>query len=236
MYRHPSQFIILILLFISSTLYASTFPLNPFDATYTVSRDGDEIAAQHLQLKNIDQGNWQYTSTSEATGWIASMFGGMIKEESLFQWSNGLIVSTYHYERTGKDKNVNLNFDWDAMRVTNTINGDPWKMSIPANTQDKLSVNLALKAHLTQQQTNISIPVADGGKLKTYDFKVIGKENIQTPLGQLQTIKVSRNKRGRKDGQSTLWLAPDLQYLTIRIEKVDKDGELVTATLRTLRQ
>jgi len=129
---------------------------------------------------------------------------------------------------------VHLKFDWQQMKVTNTINGDPWHMQIPDATLDKLSINLALMAHLSASETDISFPVADGGKLKTYDFKVIGKESIDTPLGQISTIKVSRNKRGRKGKQAMLWLAPDLGYLVVRIDKADKDNDIVTLKIQSL--
>lgn len=220
----------------AAAIHAQGFPLKPFTAEYTVSRDGEEIGVQQVQLQALDARHWSYTSQSEATGWLARMFGASVEEESRFHWNGQPVISSYRYERRGKEKHVHLKFDWQAMKVTNTINGDAWQMKIPDGTQDKLSINLALKTRLLQQKSDASFPVADGGKLKTYDFKIIGRERINTPLGQLQAIKISRNKRGRTDGHSTLWLAPELQYLTIQIEKTDKDGETIRSTLRTLKR
>lgn len=223
-----------LLLNIAGYSHAQDFPLRPFKAQYTVEHDGNEIAITQLALKSTGNNQWAYQSTSEGTTWLARMLGAKVSEQSEFQWLNDIRISSYRYDRAGKEKHVHLLFDWPRMKVTNIINGDPWHMQIPEGTQDKLSINLALKTHLSRSQTDVSFPVADGGKLKTYDFKVIGKEIIDTPLGKISTIKLTRNKRGRKGKQAILWLAPDLNYLTIKMEKADKDNEIVTMKIQSL--
>ncbi|MCW8964473.1 MAG: DUF3108 domain-containing protein [Gammaproteobacteria bacterium] len=225
---------LLTLLLCATASFATENPLKPFRAEYIVQRDGDIIAHTSLSLVAIGENRWRYTSSSEPTGWIATMMGVSVDEQSEWTWVDGLQVLSYRYDRAGKEKHVHLKFDWQQMKVTNIINGDPWHMQIPDATLDKLSINLALMAHLSASETDISFPVADGGKLKTYDFKVIGKESIDTSLGQISTIKVSRNKRGRKDKQAILWLAPDLGYLVVRIEKADKDNDIVTLKIQSL--
>lgn len=213
---------------------ANENPLKPFSAQYTVERGGDLIAHTNISLTRTGNNQWQYLSSSKPTGWFASMMGAAVTEKSKWVWDDGIKISSYRYDRSGKEKHVHLTFDWQQMKVTNDINGDPWHMQVPDATQDKLSIMLALMAHLSVSETDASFPVADGGKLKTYDYKVIGKQAIDTSLGQINTIKVSRNKRGRKDKQAILWLAPDLNYLLVRMEKSDRDKELVVLKIQSL--
>ena len=208
--------ILLTLLLTATTGYASENPLKPFRAEYILEQSGDVIARTSISLSTIGENRWRYQSSSKPTSWLASMLGVAVDEQSEWTWVDGLKVLSYRYDRSGKEKHVHLIFDWQQMKVTNIINGDPWQMQIPDATQDKFSINLALMAQLSESEADVSFPVADGGRLKTYDFKVIGKELIDTSLGKIQTIKLSRNKRGRKDKQATLWLAPDLGYLLDR--------------------
>lgn len=224
-----------LLLLMSDMSYAQAFPLKPFFAEYIVSRNGNDIGIHRSRLKQIGDSHWSYTSKVEATGWLANLFDITVTEESHFQWDDGIRVSTYRYDRSGKEKHVYLNFDWQTMKVTNTINTDPWQMDILPGTQDKISINLALNIHLAQQHSDISFPVADGGKLKIYDFKITGKDYISTPFGHLETIKVERSKRGRNGDQTIIWLAPDHQYLAVQVKKANKHGETLTAVLRTLQ-
>jgi len=193
------------------------------------------VARTSISLSTTGNNRWLYQSNSEPTGFLASMLGIAIAQQSEWTWHDGVKTLTYRYDRSGKEKHVHMIFDWQQMKVTNIINGDPWTMQIPEATQDKLGISLALMAHLAQSETDTSFPVADGGRLKTYDYKILGKESIDTALGKINTIAVSRNKRGRsKAREAKLWLAPDLGYLLVRMEKPDKDGDVVVLKIESL--
>lgn len=228
--------LILLTLFIPvSPAVANDNPLKPFRAQYIVEQDDDMIARTTVSLSTAGKNRWLYQSNSEPTGWLASMLGIAIAQQSEWTWHEGVKTLTYRYDRSGKEKHVHMIFDWQQMKVTNIINGDPWHMQIPDATQDKLGITLALMAHLAESETDTSFPVADGGKLKTYDYKILGKLSLDTALGKINTITVTRNKRGRsKAKEATLWLAPDLGYLLVRMEKPDKDGEMVVLKIQSL--
>jgi len=218
-------------------LHASAFaaPIKPFSAGYVVLKDNEVIANTSISLKKINDSDWQYRSTSKPTGWFASIMGVSVTETSHLQWQgNSVRIKDYRYNRTGKAKHVHLAFDWQGMSVTNSINGDEWTMQIPEGTADKLSINLALMAKLKSRVADASFPVADGGKLKYYDFKVLGTESLATALGNIKTLKIYRNKRGRRDKQATLWMAPDLDFLLVRMEKAGKGGEPVVLKIHSL--
>ena len=232
--RASKLLLVLLALFPVSTLEAAENPLKPFRAEYTLHQDDEVIAITKISLTNIGENLWRYRNASEPTGWLGTILGIKVIQESEWSWNDHIRPSRYRYDRSGKEKHVHMQFDWQNMKVTNVINGDPWQMEIPEGTQDKLSINLALMAHLAQSETDISFPVADGGRLKTYDFKIVGREHINTPLGQINTIRISRNKRGRKDRQAILWLSPELGYLPVRIEKADSDDEIATLNIQSL--
>ncbi len=225
----------LCLLSLNAAVQASP-SFKPFSAQYDVLHDGERVAVTTLTLTRGDEDVWQYSSKSEAVGWVSFLFDGKITEQSIFNWDNGMRILSYRYDRSGKEKHIKLKFDWQKMKVTNDINGDPWEMDLSPGTLDKLSINLALAERLSSGQTSISLPVADGGRLKTYDFNKVGEERVDTPMGKIKAIKISRNKRGRTGRQTWLWLAPELNNIIIKLEKHDDDDGLLSMMITSLKQ
>ncbi|MFG1490851.1 DUF3108 domain-containing protein, partial [Oceanospirillum sp. HFRX-1_2] len=123
-------------------------------------------------------------------------------------------------------------------RVTDDIDNKPWKMDIPVNAQDLLSYQLKLRYDLMQnpEQKKFQYPVADGGKIKYFTFRVVGEEILKTPMGRLNTIKLESLRHSKMDVEHIVWLAKDWDNLLVRIEPVrNRDDEepvvLVKATL-----
>lgn len=164
---------------------------------------------------------------------FAMFFSGKITERSIWDFHNGRARPLqYSYKDTNKKKerDVSLVFDWDKKTVTNTINGDPWNMSITPDTQDKLiyQINIMLSLLENSNLKTIEINVADGGKLKTFNAIIKKKETIETPAGKFETIRVNRDDGKRV---TTLWCAPSLNYLPVRIEHYRKGKTKVNAYL-----
>ena len=224
------------LLYFSFTTAAQEFPFKPFSAQYDILHNDDYIGITTFSLTRKNENTWLYSNISEATGWISRIFFGEIIQHSIFNWNNGMHILSYRYDRDSLEKHIKLKFDWQNMKVINDINGDHWKMDLSPGTFDKLSINLALGIYLSNGKTNIHIPVADGGKLKIYEFRVIDEELVDTPIGKINTLKVSRNKRGRKDKQAWLWLAPDLNYIIIKAKKNNSDDRFFSMTIKSLQQ
>ncbi|MDX1320371.1 MAG: DUF3108 domain-containing protein, partial [Oceanospirillum sp.] len=111
---------------------------------------------------------------------------------------------------------------------TNDIDNKPWKMDIPVNAQDLLSYQLKLRYDLMQnpEQKQFQYPVADGGKIKFFTFRVVGEEVLKTPMGRLNTIKLESLRHSKMDVEHLVWLAKDWDNLLLRIEAVRrKDKE-----------
>jgi len=61
---------------------------------------------------------------------------------------------------------------------------------------------------------------------------VIGREMVPTPLGHFETLKVQRLGDQR---ETTLWCAPALHYLPVRIEQENR-GSRVRLNLKSLQR
>lgn len=199
-----------------------------FDATFALRAQGLEIGTTRWQLKPIDGNRFEYRSNSEAVG-VAKLFRDeRIAERSVWRHADGLVQPLrYSYSRSGgkRKREVEVRFDWKRKRVHNILNGDAWTTTISTGTQDKLGYMLALMQDLARGMEQTRYTVADGGKVKTYQLKVLRTETIDTMLGSLETVVVERTRKD--DDRTTLvWCAPALSYLPVRVEHREADGIL----------
>lgn len=196
-----------------------------FDAVYTLTSGPLTIGETTRRLYRDGDNRYVYESHSKPTGYAKLFTKSELYEKTTWTFTNGRPRPlSYSYQRTGSEKrrrNVNLEFNWEKGRVTNIINDDPWTMAVPDDVQDKLLYHLTLMHDLQNGRQITSYPIADGGKVKTYEFEFLGEETVSTKLGKYKTIKLKQP--GRKH-HTLVWCAPDLHYLPIQLEHKSKDG------------
>ncbi|MBV1787555.1 DUF3108 domain-containing protein [Marinobacterium sp. D7] len=225
---------LLISLALSQSGLAQASTLQSFRATYSATLEGGvAISADAVrELKQLEDGSWIFNSSADAV--LATQ-----QEESHFTYNDEQIRPlSYLYRREvlGKERRVELEFDWSKQRVKTTVEDKPWHMRIPGNTQDKLSYQLQLRKDLAAGRTEFSYSVADGGLLSEYRFKVLGTERIATPDGEYDAIKVER-VRDESSGRTThIWFAPALEYLIVKLYQTESDGREYGLLLNHLEQ
>lgn len=221
-----------------------TEQLKPFVATYMITAMGLEGINVTNSLSIGQSGN-QHPDNPEPSGQNQayhfksySMPVGLLafkKDETRNEQSEGLIINgniqPYYYSylqvRNNKTRrHVEINFNWNEKEVTNNHihKKSKWNMPIPQLTVDKLSYQLSLMLKLANNhENNFSIGVADGGKLKKYFFEIMGEERVYTSLGSYKSLKI-QHERYKKEKKITLWCAPELNFLPVKIiqEEVGK--------------
>lgn len=228
------HFLLIISFFMGTVSAVETNEFMDFDAVYDVYRGGLKIAKMKrvLTINGIENSLYSETKT---TGIVSLFRKDKIIEKSIWESSNGkLVPKFYEYLRTGskKDRNVTVEFDWHKNQVTNSVNGDSWKMAATEGMLDKLLYQLSIMMDLKQGKSTLNYQIADGGKEKNYIFEVVGEEVIDTKLGELNTIKLKR-KRNDSDRESIFWSAPDMHYLPVKIEITD-DGDKTVVIINSL--
>lgn len=223
--------------------------LDPFVATYMVSSMGLEgiQVTNTLTLDGDKKQSYHFKSYSIPVGLLA-----LKKDETRDEQSEGGIINNtiqperyiYVQIREGKTRrDVELKFDWQKKQVSNhhKHKQSKWRMPIKSHTVDKLSYQLSLMLRLKKASINnnkdkhFSLFIADGGKLKSYDFTILDEEQINTPLGKLETIKIT-HKRHNTDKVITLWCAPKLNYLPVKIIQDEKDKPQFLSTLTSYKK
>ena len=76
------------------------------------------------------------------------------------------------------------------------------------------------------------MPVVSTSRSEHWTFEVIGREALNLPAGTHQAWHVQRAIRDTEDTRLSVWLAPDLQHLPVRLVLRYPNGDQVEQLLR----
>lgn len=206
-----------------------------FTAEYHLYNHGVKVAEMLRAMEQTSDGNFVFRSDTKTSGLFALVRKDRIVEESRWRMADGALQSlSYSYTRTGpKERRVAVEFDWVERRIINNINGESWLMPAVPEVVDKLLYQFALMSDLRAGEKELSYTVADGGKIKNYEIEPLGEETVHTPLGNLRTLKFRHQKIG-DDRLTTLWCAPNYQFLPVQVEYQEKDGTSIRVVLQSV--
>ena len=197
----------------------------PFKAVYKADYKGMPVSAVGIRELKLMEDN-KYMLSSSAKSFLAT-----VAEHSIFRVEEQQILPIeYRYKRSGigKNRKVTLNFNWQSQTVEDKA--DAWEMDVSDGVLDKLLYQFKMRQDLQdavemeQPWPEMSYQIADDARLKTYTFKVMGEEEIDTPIGKIRTVKTMRIRK-KNDRTTTFWLAPDYEFMLIRLMQVEKNGK-----------
>lgn len=215
--------------------------LKPFVATYMITAMGLEgiNVTNSLSLEQLTNGHHKYhfKSYSMPVGLLAFKKDETRNEQSEGQIIDGKIqpqrYSLLQLRDNKTHRDVEIIFDWQSMEVSNhhKHKNSKWQLSVPEHTIDKLSYQLSLMLKLASKPNKLfSFYIADGGKLKEYNFELLGEERVYTSLGSYKTIKI-QHERYKKGKNITLWCAPELNFLPVKIIQEEPGKPTFVSTL-----
>lgn len=196
-----------------------------FHALYDVRIKGVKVAKAEFILSRQENGEYIYQQNSKTVGMAAWFRKEKIKEISRWKLTDkGIIPIQYIYSRQGgdDDKEVDLVFNWQQGIAENRVSVNPWSLEVPLGTLDKMVMQVAMLMDLSAGERKFNYPIADKGRLKNYEFEVVGEEMIELPNGLFNTIKLSR--MNDDNDKTYIWSAPDLQYMPVRFMKQKEEG------------
>lgn len=234
MRTHASLLLFLCIALASNTPAADNSSLNRFVSVYTVKKGALPVAETRRTLSISKNNQYSFESITRPLTLGKLFASGQVIERSNLLVTAGIIQPlsyVYFSSDSERERNVQLDFDWENRQVTTRVNGDPWSMSLVPNAQDKLSYQLQIMLDLLGKKTVFRYPVADGGTLKEYKLELLGAEKIRIDLGEFETLRIRRVHDNRK---TTFWFAKKLQFLPVRIEQKGPEVDTVTATLKSV--
>lgn len=215
---------------------AGARPLEPFSAVYKLEMAGLTIGTIERRLTRDPDGRYRYRSESQAKGLAKVLFDDHLIEETLFRsTAAGPRPIQYASRYTGHKgpSTVNVRFDWRASKIKNQNGNRHWTMPLSASMFDKLLYQLAIMYDLRAGKRDLSYRIVDGHEIKTYRFLNLGKQRIETPLGAFDTVKIERRKEN-SERKTTIWCAPSLRYMAVRLDNRDNKSREVTALIQRL--
>lgn len=150
----------------------------------------------------------------------------------------GLAPAEFTEKRMRKDPTT-ATFDRDAraLRFSESKQVYPLK----GGEQDRASITWQLVAVArgagARFQPGSAWPFFVAGRrdAETWVFKVVGREKVQTGLGEIEAVRVARQPvPGKKDQELEIWLAPQHEWYPVKLRYADGDKERIEQTLSTV--
>ncbi|MDG1986446.1 MAG: DUF3108 domain-containing protein [Halieaceae bacterium] len=192
--------------------------LKPYKAVYKTKIKGIDILIER-QLSFKDNGNLELRVQGKK-------FIFQVSEVSNFSLDEIAIVPISYKAIVagGITRRKEIEFDSSAREI-NSLSKNQWfKLPYEDGVLDRLNVQEQLKLLLI---ANINIPkrisfrVADGSRIKDYNFLFAGEETLQANIGNIKTIRFTREFKD-SSRLDTVWLAPDLDFLMIKHVHTEK--------------
>ncbi len=203
---------------------AQAAPPERIKLIYNTSYHG-MISAEAEVTETLEHDNKTYVITSEVRGrGILALLGVMKRTSRGRITPQGLRPDEYRDQR-GSSWAVSAKFDWAAQSVTQERDGKSEKLAMPptATAQDPLSLAYTF-AFFPPRGKDFEVTRADGRGLTPFRFVIVGTEKLATPAGELQTLRISKERDGPGDKSMDIWFASEHNYVPVRVLIVDKDG------------
>ena len=221
----------------SALAQADTAQMGPFNADYQVLRNGKELGHATLSLRALENDTWEFTSQTHGTAGMASLLGLDIVEKSTFRWNAGKpqgLRYTYAQKAAIKSRSTSIDFDWPAKSAVIRDNGKSIAITLDQPAMDRHLVTLALMADLKSGATSLDYQVADKDKVAGQRYVQGSHETVALAAGNIDAIKVERDRGSQSKRMTTSWFAPQRGFLPVQIEQVEKkNGETITMRLTT---
>jgi len=150
--------------------------------------------------------------------------------------SYGLAPDEFYEKRYRKDATTTT-FDRDSKTITFTDAKEPY--ALKGGEQDRASVTwqLAAVARAAGESkfkpgSEWSFVVAGRRDAEPWTFKVVKRDKIQTAMGELDTLLVTREPRADGKSESVdIWLAPGQEWYPVKLRFRDDDREAIEQTV-----
>lgn len=194
--------------------------LQPYEAIYKTSASGFKVNVK--RLLEVDGSRITISNSAKR------FFFGMRESSVLQLHEDGhLSALTHEHKRRGVSRkhDKELVFDWQENTVQDLLRPARTPLTVENPTYDKLSYQTRMRLDLIRNPDlhYCEYRVTNGVKNRVYSFERLGEEILKTPLGDLRTIKFKR-EGGDDDRQVSVWVAPDWDYILVRIDQTREQG------------
>lgn len=206
------------------------------ELTYAIKAKQKGIALDGDAVMRWTAASGKFTATNEARAMLIGKILDARSEGEIDAY--GLAPAVFTEKRLRREATT-TSFD----RVAGTIrfSGSDHTYPINGGEQDRNSViwELVAVARATPGRVkpgaNWSFFVAGQRDAEQWTFKVVKQEKLRTPLGELNTLHITKvPPPDSKEQHLDIWLAPSLEWYPARLRFSDDNGDYIEQTLRQM--
>jgi hypothetical protein len=199
---------------------------SPQTLTFTVDWRVFTAGQAVFRLENVN-GQMKVTATADTLGAVNMLYPVSDKYQSSFDARTGCSASFSKQIQQGRRKvNTDLTFNYAAgkqmLSERNLIKGNTKQQEapIPACVTDSLSAIFYAASQPIAVGQNITLLLADSIRVVPVTMKAEAKEEIKTPAGTFQTIRVQPTADAgivKNRGNIWIWYTDDARHLPVQI-------------------
>ncbi len=210
----------------------------PYQAHYDVYRNGKLIGQADVTLE-LQGERWSMRSEASGTRGMARLLGAKDNEYTQGLMHDGRFRPLSYSHQThivGRNNDWSASFDWQTgmVNITKGKKGkDKLSLDIGAGVLDALSLKLEMARRLRDNDTDMLFLLVDDDEIKEQAFHTLPPVYLDTSLGCLRTTPVER-VRPDSTRYTRVWHAPDLEFITVRMEHGKTDGDQIEMRITEL--
>lgn len=219
--------------------------LTPYEAEYEARSYGLTSTARRALTSTAQESGSDIRTYRLTQGLSVSVLGAnliTLEESSHFaQAGTALIGGAYRYDQTGiSRRNRHIRFDWESESARVTTRDGETRYPVEPGTLDQLTFTAQLRLDVRRArqegagQTDFTYRIIDEHGPEEQLYRLVGNETLETPLGNLETLRLERIREPDSPRTTTVWLAPAEEYIMVRLlqtEEGDSDTELMLSSL-----
>ena len=181
-----------------------------------------------MTLKKEQDNLYSYEIITRPSGFWRVIIDGSIWEKSTFSLKNDAVQSK-SYELTdtirSKPRQSSATFDWDNLLLSGYYKDRTFELPLNTGVIDRVVLQIAIILNNEQGINSSEHYILDRDKIKK--VKVSNKQtvNINVPFGRFEALEINHVSE-ESDSINSLWLAPELGYIPIKLTQ-KKDGKTV---------
>ena len=160
------------------------------------------------------------THVVKPTGMSRVITRGRMQVSSEFTAAeDGVRPVSYHAIDTIRDDpEARITFDWETNQARGTVGEEDVVFQLDGLSHDAVSIQYQLMHDLINDRANASYVLFDVEKMRVANVRNVGTRSVKTQAGQFDVVGIEHQKEG-SSRTTTLWCAPELDYLPVVIEQ-----------------
>ena len=174
--------------------------------------------ATYVWRSDLSAGKYAIDGSLEASGFFATMFAGRFDQESRGTLVPSGLKPTSFSLRRGEAPPEVARYDWTKGQIEHQRSRGEHVQPLTSNAQDLQSFIFQFGPEFLRSPAlqSISFPITNARKMETYEFRVIGREKLSLPIGEVDTIHLRRTTSDPADAYEA-WLSPTHNHLPVKI-------------------